>query len=98
MAPKSAKAKAAEKAHIDQMLYNKKYPVQNLAVINNGQCRICGFNVEINVPSDVDVLGEHYTTVHKVSDVFTDRGSMQRMLSQEENSLAVKGVTHFQCS
>ena len=95
MAPKSAKAKAAEKLYNVQMLNSKKYPMQNLAVINNGQCRICDFYVEINVPSDVDVLGQHYTTVHKISDLFSDQESSQRMVSQDKDSLAVKGTYTF---
>ena len=97
---KSARAKAAEKAaekaQNDQMYFNIKYPMTNQAVINFGQCRICGVEVEINVPDDVDVLGKHYTTNHQVFDVIVDKGSKIRRVHQERNSLAAEGnCTYF---
>ena len=99
---KSAKAKAAEKAaekaQNDQMYFNIKYPMTNQAVINFGQCRICGVEVEINVPNDVDVLGKHYTTNHQVFDVVVDKGSKIRRVHQERNSLAAEGNCIFTVS
>ena len=96
---KSARAKAAEKAaekvQNDQMYFNIKYPMTNQAVINFGQCRICGVEVEINVPNDVDVLGKHYTTNHQVFDVVVDKGSKIRRVHQERNSLAAEGNCIF---
>ena len=96
---KSARAKAAEKAaekaQNDQMYFNIKYPMTNQAVINFGQCRICGVQVEINVPNDVDVLGKHYTTNHQVFDVIVDKGSKIRRVHQERNSLAAEGNCIF---
>ena len=95
---KSARAEAAEKAQKDQMCFNMKYPMTNLAVINYGQCRICGVPVEINVPNDVDVLGKHYTANNQVFDVITDTVSKMRIVHQETDSLAAKGNCIFSVS
>ena len=96
---KSARTKAAEKAaekvQNDQMYFNLKYPMTNQAVLNFGQCKICGVQVEINVPNDVDVLGKHYTTNHQVFDVIVDKGSKIRRVHQERNPLAAEGNCIF---
>ena len=96
MVRKTAKSLAAEKVLLEKRCLEIHYPMDNLAVINNGQCRLCEFSLEINATNDVDVLRAHYKTNHAVLD--TKLEPNLRMVNQESESLAAPGNCTFKLS
>ena len=93
MVRKTQKSVAADKVLLEKRYLEIHYPMDNLAVINNGQCRICKFSFKINAKNDVDVLKAHYKANHAVLDTLQEPKS--RMVYQESDSLAAEGNCTF---
>ena len=95
MVRKTQKSVAADKVLLEKRYLEIHYPMDNLAVINNGQCRLCEFSLEINATNDVDVLRAQYKTNHEVLDTVQAK---LRMVYQDSETLAGAGNCTFKMS
>ena len=64
-----------------------EFPMDNLDIINNGNCRLCPFVQEPSYINDVKVLQTHYETSHKVKLIQHANNPEMSTVIQEENSL-----------
>ena len=74
--------------------YDTEFPLTNLAIINNGNCRFCRFQKEISSKEDITELQQHYKTNHVVRFIRDARPEMST-LAQEENSFDPSKCYHY---